>query len=152
LSFTSFLLLSPICSSGTGVFALADSQNRPLPSTPSDSTRQTIHPSALRCKSLRPDLSTLVQTKPDLVWKLLPLEELVQKSWTYNPNRLPKSEEAKETAKEEVQAQKSFVDSFKQRTSGIFGSLGRAASVRKNNSSVKRKSMMQDEGAGPGVK
>lgn len=148
--------------SAVGVFTFADSQNRPLPTSTGAPTNQTIHPSALHCKSLRPDLSTCVKNNPDLIWKLKPFEELVQKSWTYDPNQVPKSKEGRETAEEEVKEQRSFVSSIKEQGMKIIG-LGRGGSLRRKdtaggmstrkvNGSAKRKSLMMDRGAGAGVK
>jgi hypothetical protein len=140
---TRFKSSSRSFSSAGGIFKLADSENRPLPKKTDDITHETIHPAALKCASRRPDLIELVKSNPDVVWKLKPFEELVQKMWSFDPNKKPRSEEAKAAAKEEITEQKSFISSIKEQTSNFL--LRRKGSVKKNtvqNSTVKRNSTM----------
>lgn len=74
-------LASPV----TGIFLLADTVQRQLPSAPGDPiTHESIHSSVLRQSSLSPLLSGLLALHPTIVSPLLPLEEEMKAKWSYD--------------------------------------------------------------------
>lgn len=68
-------------SSSTGVFALAETIQRAVPTSTDDVTHETIHPSVLHQKKVHPDVSHAVQANPSILWTLLPYEEHVKADW-----------------------------------------------------------------------
>ncbi|OJA18912.1 hypothetical protein AZE42_08355, partial [Rhizopogon vesiculosus] len=66
--------MQPPHNSRTGIFALSEANARELPTMTDNKTHETIHPSVLRQKQL-------IAFNPALLWKLLPLEEELQKNW-----------------------------------------------------------------------
>lgn len=67
--------------SSTGVFALAETIQRAVPTSTDDVTHETIHPSVLHQKKVHPDVSHAVQANPSILWTLLPYEEHVKADW-----------------------------------------------------------------------
>ncbi|KAF8078667.1 hypothetical protein FPV67DRAFT_1466003, partial [Lyophyllum atratum] len=67
--------------SATGVFVLARSIERPIPTCPNDVTRETIHASVLEQEFLSPELANILARHPELVMPLLPLEQEVKLNW-----------------------------------------------------------------------
>lgn len=80
--FTSQLLTVNIyCSSLVGIFSLAQAHDHPLPRKSNNVTCETIHPSVLEYKSLRPDLVDFVNSNPDVFWELKPFEKKIRAQW-----------------------------------------------------------------------
>ena len=69
----------------TGVFALSITSQRPLPTKTDEVTHETIHPSVRHQKELYPKLAQAIDEHPNLIAKLLPLEEELRKNWPYTP-------------------------------------------------------------------
>ncbi|KAE9408130.1 hypothetical protein BT96DRAFT_808383 [Gymnopus androsaceus JB14] len=59
----------------TGIFALEITSQRPLPTEDNSITHETIHPSVLHQTKLYPKLAQDIRDHPNLIGKLLPLEE-----------------------------------------------------------------------------
>ena len=71
----------------TGIFVLADTIQRPLPSVPNDPiTHESIHSSVLHQSSVSPALSVLLTLHPKFVSPLLPFEEEMKAKWAYDPS------------------------------------------------------------------
>ncbi|KAL6309914.1 hypothetical protein BKA93DRAFT_842602 [Sparassis latifolia] len=69
----------------TGIFRLADTIQRTLPTSTNEVTHETIHPSVLRQKDLYPALTNdLEKNFLRIVSSLLPLEEEVRSKWLCN--------------------------------------------------------------------
>lgn len=74
--------LSTYDSSKTGIFWLGGSNQREIAKVTDDITRETVHPSVLRQATIQPDeLKAIVKDNPDIVSKLLPLEEAFETVW-----------------------------------------------------------------------
>jgi len=70
----------------TGIFFLAATVQRPLPSVPGDPiTHESIHSSVLHQQSVSPVLSGILTLHPKIVSPLLPLEEEMKAKWAYDP-------------------------------------------------------------------
>jgi hypothetical protein len=70
-----------------GIFRLADTVIRPLPSVPNDPvTHESIHSSVLHQKPVSPVLSGILSLHPTIVSPLLPLEEEMKVKWAYDPS------------------------------------------------------------------
>jgi len=70
-----------------GIFNLGWKAERTLPSGPNDPVEhEMIHSSVLRQRDLPQDLRALVKKHPDIVARLLPLEEEVKAYWPYDPS------------------------------------------------------------------
>ncbi|KAI0068241.1 hypothetical protein BV25DRAFT_1793249 [Artomyces pyxidatus] len=88
-----FSLLKPVAPWGaqephdseTGIFALADTIRRQLPTHLDPVTHEMIHPSVLKQDTVLPQLQFILKDHPDLVAKLLPLEEEVKVNWNFVP-------------------------------------------------------------------
>ncbi|GLB36111.1 putative uncharacterized alpha/beta hydrolase domain (DUF2235) [Lyophyllum shimeji] len=65
----------------TGIFVLAHTIQRPLPTFPNDVAHETIHASVLEQSTLSPELANVIAKHPELVHPLLPLEEEVKLNW-----------------------------------------------------------------------
>ena len=65
----------------TGIFTLGRVVTRPFPTDFNETTRETIHASVLEQDKINPLLSSVVAKHPELVTKLLPLEEEVRLNW-----------------------------------------------------------------------
>ena len=77
------LASSPI----TGIFILANTVKRPLPSEANDPiTHESIHSSVLHQRPLSPILSGILASHPKIVSSLLPFEEEMKAKWAYDPN------------------------------------------------------------------
>lgn len=71
----------------TGIFFLANTIQRPLPSVPNDPiTNESIHSSVLHQPSVSPILSGILALHPKIVSPLLPFEEEMKAKWAYDPN------------------------------------------------------------------
>ena len=74
-------LASPI----TGIFFLANTIQRPLPSMPNDPiTHESIHSSVLHQPTISPVLSGILTSHPNIVSPLLPFEEEMKAKWAYD--------------------------------------------------------------------
>jgi len=71
----------------TGIFVLADTVKRQLPTQDDDITHETIHPSVLEQDHILPQLQQSIDSNPSLVCSLLPLEMEVKKNWPYVPGK-----------------------------------------------------------------
>ena len=77
------LASSPI----TGIFILANTVKRPLPSEANDPiTHESIHSSVLHQRTLSPILSGILASHPKIVSPSLPFEEEMKAKWAYDPN------------------------------------------------------------------
>ncbi len=82
----------------TGIYSIANSIQRTIPTTTNDITHETIHPSVLKQKQLKPELLQDVQNNPALIWTLLPLEEQIKDNWQVK-RAMTASEESGDNAK-----------------------------------------------------
>ncbi|KAF8960979.1 hypothetical protein BDZ97DRAFT_2034223 [Flammula alnicola] len=129
-------LLKPVAAWGeqqpndskTGVFLLASTVQRTLPTTPNNpNTHESIHPSVLQQAKLNPStLHAIVTQHPTLVAALMPLEEQIKKEWPYDPN----SPEAKVYASELKAQARSVRRLTISMTSAWFRTLVRSVSAR----------------------
>jgi len=78
----------PPHNSVVGIFALAKTIQRKIPTETDNVTHESIHPSVLRQKTLVPELAEHLAKNPHLVCDLLPLEEELKAGW---PNALKQS-------------------------------------------------------------
>jgi len=85
--------------SATGVFALAATIHRQLPTETNNITHETIHPSVMRQHTLNKTLLSNLQNNPSLVAKLLPLEEDIKNAWKVSPQRSQAYENQKDHPK-----------------------------------------------------
>ncbi|KAL0569552.1 hypothetical protein V5O48_012415 [Marasmius crinis-equi] len=81
----------------TGVFKLALTTERTLPTSNNEVTHETIHPSVLRQSTLTPAVKDLIDKHPELVSKLLPLEEEMKAQWPYVPGKADIKDDKKDT-------------------------------------------------------
>jgi hypothetical protein len=71
----------------TGIFFMANTVKRPLPSKANDPiTNESIHSSVLNQPSLSPVLSGILTSHPKIVPPLLPFEEEMKTMWDYQPS------------------------------------------------------------------
>lgn len=70
----------------TGIFALAATAQRRLPSVPDPITHESIHSSVLHQQSLSPILYGILASHPEIVRPLLPFEEEMKANWAYDPS------------------------------------------------------------------
>jgi len=97
--------------SQVGIFEYAQLKDRTPPKPDDPQTHETIHPSAMCQKVIRPEISTLVQQHPEIVWKLLPFEESIREKWPFKPGERDSTDKITvETASKEQQEQKSFLE------------------------------------------
>ncbi|PSS37677.1 hypothetical protein PHLCEN_2v501 [Hermanssonia centrifuga] len=82
----------------TGIYSIANSIQRTIPTTTNDITHETIHPSVLKQRQLKPELLQDVQNNPALIWTLLPLEEQMKDNWQVK-RAMTASEESGDNAK-----------------------------------------------------
>lgn len=76
-------LASPI----TGIFLMANTVKRSLPSVPNDPvTHESIHSSVLNQASVSPLLSEILRLHPNIVSPLLPFEEEMKMKWAHDPS------------------------------------------------------------------
>lgn len=76
--------------SAVGIFSLAKTIQRKIPTAPDEITHETIHPSVLEQKLLSeiiPELLENVKKNPGLVAPLLPLEEELKRNWKVIQNK-----------------------------------------------------------------
>ena len=71
------LSYSPI----TGIFSLAHTITRQFPTDFNETTRETIHASVLEQEKINPLLASVIAKHPELVTKLMPLEEELKLNW-----------------------------------------------------------------------
>ncbi|KAI0274841.1 hypothetical protein BC834DRAFT_965318 [Gloeopeniophorella convolvens] len=89
-----FSLIKPVAPWGTqephdpktGIFVLANTIHRQLPTSFSPITHETIHPSVLTQDTIPPQLKTTLAAHPDLIIPLLPLEDQLKRQWHYVPS------------------------------------------------------------------
>ncbi|KAF8168146.1 hypothetical protein B0H34DRAFT_684398 [Crassisporium funariophilum] len=109
--------------SATGIFILANTGQRPLPTMPNDPiTHESIHPSVLQQQSLYPALSELLKKHPKIVCNLSPMEEEMKMKWRYDP---------------ESEAAKAYALKLKTQSETIAGGfaqdiISRASSIRRS--------------------
>lgn len=68
-------------SSVTGIYKLAKTIQRTLPTAPSNTTHEYIHPSVLAQDPPNPAVLRILDASPALLWGLLPLEEMLRAHW-----------------------------------------------------------------------
>ncbi|KXN90069.1 hypothetical protein AN958_05074 [Leucoagaricus sp. SymC.cos] len=90
--------------SATGIFTLARTIKRDIPTQPNAKTNETIHSSVIRQLSSYLDLQPIVEAYPDLVCELQPLEKQFQIVWEgkYDPELSRAQEYAARLAKDHV--------------------------------------------------
>ncbi|VDC01832.1 unnamed protein product [Peniophora sp. CBMAI 1063] len=69
----------------TGIYALTSTTHRKLPTQLNPQTHEYIHSSVLEQKKLPDGLKETLSQHPELVARLLPLEEEVKVNWPYDP-------------------------------------------------------------------
>lgn len=67
----------------TGVFVLAHTIKRRLPTATDSVTHEYIHPSVLEQSSLYPSVKDVVTKHPELICELTPLEKEMKLNWPY---------------------------------------------------------------------
>lgn len=67
--------------SATGIFELAETIQRTIPTQMNDVTHEMIHPSVLRQHKVHPEIIQAVRNAPELLWRLHPHEEIVREHW-----------------------------------------------------------------------
>ncbi|KZV77071.1 hypothetical protein PENSPDRAFT_280333 [Peniophora sp. CONT] len=72
----------------TGIYSLTIATHRTLPTQPNPQTHELIHSSVLQQKNLPEGLKETVDKHPELVAKLLPLEEELKVNWPYDPSKV----------------------------------------------------------------
>ncbi|KAL0071878.1 hypothetical protein AAF712_000800 [Marasmius tenuissimus] len=72
----------------TGIFRLGLTTTRTLPTSHNEITHETIHPSVFEQPTLNEEIRKLIDEHPDLVAKLLPLEEEMKTRWPYVPGQV----------------------------------------------------------------
>lgn len=82
----------------TGVFSLATTIQRQLPTTTNNVTHETIHPSVLKQVHLYLDLKDDIDKHPQLICTLTPLEEEMKANWPYKPGQHPAHDVATQAA------------------------------------------------------
>lgn len=65
---------------------LSKTQLRDFPTSPANElvTHEYIHPSILKQRQRHEQLSEVAERYPEMIWKLLPLEEQVKKLWPFD--------------------------------------------------------------------
>jgi len=100
-----FSLLQPNASWGaqqphdsqTGIFFLASTIQRQMPTSFSPVTRESIHPSILEQSVILPELKNTLAAYPDLISQLMPLEEQAKQQWPHISGQRMKEEIVKAT-------------------------------------------------------
>ena len=82
-----FFTAEHVFSSMTGIYSVAESTQRPVPTSTNDVTRETIHPSVLKQKSLSLEVSQAIQGNPSIVPPLSDMEQLVKDHWHVRQNK-----------------------------------------------------------------
>lgn len=72
----------------TGIYSLTIATHRALPTQPSPHTHELIHSSVLKQKELPKGLKETLDKYPELIAKLLPLEEELKVNWPYDPSKV----------------------------------------------------------------
>ncbi len=67
----------------TGLFLLAHTIKRQLPTATDSVTHEYIHPSVLEQSSLYPSVKDVVTKHPELICELTPLEKEMKLNWPY---------------------------------------------------------------------
>ena len=70
----------------TGVYKLAKTIQRTLPTVTDDVTHETVHPSVLEQSHILPQLAENIERNPGLVCSLQPLEEELRRRWAVVPD------------------------------------------------------------------
>ena len=65
----------------TGMYAIAERIQRTVPTTFNPVTNEMIHPSVLCQRDPNPEALKAIEQTPQLVWRLLPHEEIVKEHW-----------------------------------------------------------------------
>ena len=65
----------------TGIFFLADTIHRQIPTSFDPVTHESIHPSILEQCAILPQLKSTLATYPDLIGQLMPLEQRAKQQW-----------------------------------------------------------------------
>jgi hypothetical protein len=81
-------------SSSTGVFVLANTIQRRLPTSVDPVTHESIHPSVLMQSAILPQLANTMAAHPNLVCQLMPLEQQAREQWSPAPGEHPLSSAA----------------------------------------------------------
>lgn len=69
----------------TGVYKVAKTIQRTLPTVTDDITHETVHPSVLEQPHVLPQLAENIERNPSLVCSLQPLEEDIRRRWAVVP-------------------------------------------------------------------
>lgn len=77
----------------TGLFLLAHTIKRKLPTATDSVTHEYIHPSVLEQSSLYPSVKDVVTKHPELICELTPLEEEMKLNWPYKATVVKKTTE-----------------------------------------------------------
>jgi hypothetical protein len=67
----------------TGIYILADTIQRQIPTSFNPVTHESIHPSIFEQSAILPQLKHTLATFPDLVGQLMPLEEQAKQQWPH---------------------------------------------------------------------
>jgi len=95
----------------TGIFIMANTVKRPLPSKPNDPiTHESIHSSVLQQPSVSPALSGILTSHPKIVSSLLPFEEEMKAKWAYDPSSPTSLEYEKKLKDQEAKKKKKISD------------------------------------------
>ena len=65
----------------TGIYSIAESIQRTVPTSTNEITHETIHPSVLNQKSLAPEVTQAIGAHPSIVCGLSELEQIVKDNW-----------------------------------------------------------------------
>ncbi|KDQ63600.1 hypothetical protein JAAARDRAFT_29622 [Jaapia argillacea MUCL 33604] len=71
----------------SGIYTVAETIQRTIPTSTDDVTHETIHPSVLQQDSINATLQDNITNNPALVVPLAPLEEELRTRWPYRPGR-----------------------------------------------------------------
>lgn len=97
----------------TGIYSIAETIHRQLPSHSNDVTHETVHASVKRQDHIDPKLAEYLNNNPSLVLPLHPFEEEIRSTWKVSPERA-----------EAYQHSKSVLQSSKVQDVAYAGSLG----------------------------
>lgn len=79
----------------TGIYAIADTTHRQLPTYTDDVTYETVHVSVDRQHHIDPNLAAILNSNPSLWAPLSPLEEEIKSIWRVSPEKAEAYEHSK---------------------------------------------------------
>jgi len=111
-----------------GVFVLADTIQRQIPTSFNPITHESIHPSVLMQSAIPPQLANALAAHPDLITQLMPLEQQAKQQW---PSTSSEHSRSCATGVIKVEVTNEVLDvvdrqSFIARAVGSLGTLRRA--------------------------